>query len=263
MNALPTYELSAGSEHQAVFDTTASQIFQESVIIEDSLSFELDSLLRTPSDTTFRFFEIQPEEKLFIGDARFPSDTAYYETILWQGLPVVHRMKPDHSNDLFTIMLLVLFALLASVRAGFGKYIGSLFQSIFNYNASVRMYREKNYSFLHGAFRLEVLFYLSASIFVYQVIMLSSMGTSTFNFIEFGKTAGILILFFLVKKLLYKTMGLMFIGASDTFELMFNMDNFYRASGIFLFPVVAFIAFSPFGSSVISIATGVFIVVFF
>ena len=263
MNSLPTYEIPTGADQQAVFDTTASQLFQESVLIEDSLSYEMDSMLRTPSDTTFRFFEIKTEEKLFIGDARFPSDTAYYETILWRGLPVVPRQKQEFSNDIFTILFLVLLALLASVRGGYSKYIGSLFQAIFNYNASVRMYREKNYSFLHGAFRLEVLFYISVSIFVYQVIMSSSIGQVNFNLIELGKTSGVLILFFLVKKLLYKTMGSLFIGTSDTNELMFNMDNFYRAAGVILFPVVAFITFSPFGSTIISIGTGVFTLVFF
>jgi hypothetical protein len=263
MSTLPTYESSTGGEQQTVFDTTASLLFHESVLIEDSLSYKMDSLMRTPSDTTFRFFEIKPEEKLFIGDARFPSDTAYYETILWHGLPVVPRNKQENPTDLFTIILLVLLALLASVTAGFGKYISSLFHAIFNYNASVRMYREKNYSFLHGAFRLEILFYISVSIFVYQIIVLTSNDKFELDLIEFGKTSGLLILFFLVKKLLYKTMGSMFIGASDTNELMFNMDNFYRAAGVFLFPVVAFIAFSPFGNSMISVATGVFIVVFF
>lgn len=263
MNSLPKYEIGNGASQQAVFDTAASQIFVESALIEDSLTYVQDSLLRTPSDTTFRFFEIKPEEKIFIGDARFPSDTAYFEKILWKGLPVVPRQPHDLSGDIFTLILLLLFALLASVRRGFSKYISSLFQSIFNFNASVRMYREKNYSFLHGALRLEVLFYISVSIFVYQVIMLSSFEKVRFNFIEFGKTAGVLILFFLVKKLLYKTMGTLFIGASDTKELIFNMDNFYRVAGIILFPVVAFIAFSPFGNTVIPISTGVFTIVFF
>jgi len=149
------------------------------------------------------------------------------------------------------------------VRGGFSKYIGLLFQAIFNYNASARMYREKNNSFLHGAFRLEVLFYISVSLFVYQAIMLTSVGKVNFNIIELGKTTGIIILFFLVKKLLYKTMGSLFIGASDTSELIFNMDNFYRAAGVFLFPVVTFIAFSPFGNTIISIGLGVFTILFF
>ena len=263
MNSSVTYEIQANSGQQAGFDTVASQLFDQTVLIEDSLSYVQDSLLRTPSDTTFRFFEIVPEKQLFIGDINFPADTAYFETILWKGLPVIPLRKHDFSSDYFTLVLLVLFALLASVQRGFPRYIGSLFQAVFNYNASVRMYREKNYSFLHGAVRLEVLFYLSVSIFVYQIFMLSTSDKVIFSFIEFGKTAGILILFFLIKKLLYKTMGTLFIGASDTNELIFNMDNFYRAASVILFPVVAFIAFSPFGNSIISMVTGIFTVVFF
>lgn len=261
MNSIPTYENGTGAQQEAVFDTAASQFFGETALIEDSVSYVQDSLLRTPSDTTFRFFEIKPEEVFFIGDARYPSDTAYFESILWKGLPVIPRQKHNYSNDFFTLILLILFALLASVRSGFSKYIGSLFHAIFNYNASVRMFREKNYSFLHGAVRLELLFYIVVSIFVYQVIMISAYDEVQFSFIELGKTAGIIVLFFLIKKMLFKAMGTLFIGASDTSELVFNIDNFYRVAGIILFPVVAFIAFSPFGTTVIPVGTGVFTIV--
>jgi hypothetical protein len=245
------------------FDSLSSTIFDLQVLITDSVSAELDSILRTPSDTTFRFFEIKPAEKLFIGHAEYPQDTAYYEHILWKGLEIRHRHVNQTGNDVLTIIFFLLFALIVSVRTGYTRYISFLFQSVFNYTASVRMYREKNYSFLHGAFRLEIIFYIVSSIFAYQILMNFSSSEGHFQVVEFLQSTAMILIFFLGKKLLYKILGSLFIGASDTGELMFNMDNTYRAAGIILFPIVGVIAFGPFGNTVVAIVAGIITLLFF
>ena len=265
MSEIPKYEqqVQPGNLQPVAFDSLSSTIFNQQVLITDSVSAELDSMLRTPSDTTFRFFEIKPAEKLFIGHAAYPADTAYYEHILWKGLEMRHRHVNQTDNDILTVIFFVLFALFVSVRAGYTRYISFLFQAVFNYTASVRMYREKNYSFLHGAFRLEIIFYAVVSILAYQVLMNFSSADGHFQIVGFLQTAALILTFFLGKKLLYKILGTLFIGASDTGELMFNMDNTYRAAGIILFPIVGVVTFGPFGNTVAAIVAGLVTLVFF
>lgn len=252
-----------GDLQPVAFDSLSSTIFDQQVLITDSVSAELDSILRTPSDSTFRFFEIKPAEKLFPGHVAYPADTAYYEHILWKGLEIRHRHDNQTGNDVLTVIFFLLFALFVSVRTGYTRYISFLFQSVFNYTASARMYREKNYSFLHGAFRLEIIFYAAVSILTYQILMNFSSAEGHFQVMEFLQTAALILVFFLGKKLLYKILGSLFIGASDTGELMFNMDNTYRAAGIILFPIVGVIAFGPFGNTVVAIIAGIITLLFF
>jgi len=262
-NLIYEQQTQPGDLQPVAFDSLSSAIFDQQVLITDSVSAELDSILRTPSDSTFRFFEIKPAEKLFLGHAEYPADSAYYEHILWKGLEIRHRHVNQTGNDVLTIIFFLLFTLIVSVRTGYTRYISFLFQSVFNYTASVRMYREKNYSFLHGAFRLEVIFYVVVSIFAYQVLMNFSSAEGHFQVIGFLQTTALILVFFLGKKLLYKILGTIFIGASDTGELMFNMDNTYRAAGIILFPIVGVIAFGPFGNTVVAIVAGAFTILFF
>lgn len=225
--------------------------------IQDSVTVEVDSLLLTPSDSLFRFFEVKLPEKLFIGHAGFPRDTTYYEQLQWKGMPVFFREKYESANDWLTIMLFLLVVLLASVRTGYNRYIGTLFHSLVSYSASVRMFREKNYSFIHGSARLELLFYMIISVFAFQIFVNVTSDNQLYSITGFGVTFAVLLFYFIAKKLLYKALGTIFIGATDTSELVFNMDNYNRATGIVLLPVVAVIAFNPFESAVIAIVTGV------
>jgi hypothetical protein len=245
-------------------DTVTFEDIQDSSYIQDSTAItQIDSTLLTPSDSLFRFWQIRPEEKIFIGDSRYLPDTTYVEHILWKGLHMVPREKSYPNGDWLTIILFFSFMLLASVSAGFSKYIGTLFQSLINYSTSFRMFREKNYSILHGAFRLEVLYYIVFSIFVFQVIVLASSGNALFRFSIYAQTLGAVIIYFLGKKLAYQTLGSIFIGASDTKEFLFNMDNFNRGTGIILFPIVALIAFYPSEDPLFAVLAGVLTVVVF
>lgn len=246
------------SNQQAAFDSVSFENIQGSVTVEDSVAFvPIDSTLLTPSDSLFRFFAIQPEEKIFIGDARLQPDSTYVEHILWNGLKIIPRGKNNFEGDWLTGIMFFAFVLLVSVRAGFSKYITSLFQSLINYPTAFRMFREKNYSLLHGAFRLEALFYIAFSIFIFQIFILVSNNHSLFTLSFYGTTLAAVIFYFLAKKLAYFALGSIFTGASDTREFLFNLDNFNRGAGIVLFPIVALIAYFPSENPMIAVFLGV------
>jgi hypothetical protein len=239
------------------FDTITFGDIPPSSFIQDSALVQFDSTLLTPSDTLFRFWQVPPEEIIFIGDSRYPPDTTYLEHISWNGLKITPREITYPEGDWLTGILFFAFVLLASVSAVFSKYIGTLFQSLINYPTAFRMFREKNYSILHGAFRLEVLFYIIFSIFIFQVIVLASNDNELFTWSVYGKTLGVLVIYFLGKKLAYQAFGSIFIGASDTREFLFNMDNFNRGAGIILLPIVALIAYFPSENPMVAVFLGV------
>jgi hypothetical protein len=185
------------------------------------------------------------------------SDTSYVEQIIWKGLKMTPREKNYSATDWLTGILLFVLVLFASVKAGYSKYISSLFQSLVNYPTAFRMFREKNYSILHGAFRLEVMYYIVFSIFIFQVIVMVSPDKSFFSLPLYGKTMAAVVIYFIAKKLAYHALGSIFIGASDTSEFLFNMDNFNRGAGIVLFPIVALIVYYPYENPMGAVFLGV------
>ncbi len=249
----PNYEL--GNDTLNNFNSGG---IPDTVFFTDSAMVQIDSALLVPTDTAFRFWEVDLKKEIFIGDLRYPPDTTYLERISWKGLKITPREISTPGTDWLTIILFLAFVVLASVSAGFSKYISSLFQSLINYPTAFRMFREKNYSVLHGAFRLEVLFYFIFSIFVFQIIVLASTNNSFYNITFFGKTFAVVVVYFLAKKLAYHALGSIFIDAADIAEFLFNMDNFNRGAGIILFPIVALIAYFPSENPFIAVVLGVF-----
>ncbi|MBN2636191.1 MAG: DUF4271 domain-containing protein [Prolixibacteraceae bacterium] len=198
-----------------------------------------------------------PTEYLFF--KRSNSDTfRLFEEIKQHenNLPV--QVRNTVNSDWLTIFFLVAFFLLVTVRVGFQNYISSLFQSVVNYSTSFRMFREKNFSFLQGAFRLDLVFYILFSVFIYQIMQFYNYVTPTSGFILFAKTTGLIITYFLVKKIIYWLVGVVFKSTFETSEFLFNLDNFNRVTGIVLFPVVTLIAYFPFGKPQFIMYFGIF-----
>jgi hypothetical protein len=84
-----------------------------------------------------------------------------------------------------------------------------------------------------------------------------------FNYLVLGKTFLAVVLYFTVKKLLYRLLGSIFIDAADTNEFLFNLDNFNRGTGIVLFPIVGLIAYFPSENPMIAVFLGVFTTLIF
>jgi len=173
-------------------------------------------------------------------------------------LPVQH-LNSDNTTWLSFLLLFVLL-IFATVKAGWSKYIQNLFQSIVNYSTAERMFRERNYSFSHGAFRLDVVFYLVFSVFLFQLINFFRLDFTAGGYTLYIFCLAGTFVYFLAKKLLYKYTGFLFENSNETSEFLFNLNNTNRVTGMVLIPVVALLAFSPFSSLKIPVIIGILIV---
>ncbi len=241
-------------------------------IKQDSLAGTSDTLIDTISSKSqtianeaaardIQILKSRRDKKIYIGDSEYLQPITEIgfglkEVTEQKGLQLPVRKINSYNTDWLTILLLVALVLLASVRFGFAKYISSLFQAVFNYSTSNRMFRERNYSILSGAFRLDVLYYTVISVFIIQVLAFFSIGTQRPGFLFYGKTLGVVILYFLLKKLIYKILGITFKNSPETSEFIFNIDNFNRVTGILLLPIVALLAFYPYRYLVVIVIAG-------
>lgn len=218
---------------------------------KDTFVLRRKDSVQWPSPEEIRNWKWQRDKKMFITDSRYlpyidDLQVATTNELLQHELKLPYREINRVNNDWVTVVLMVSLVILASVRAGFAKYIGSLFQSVFNYSTSLRMFGEKNFSFLGAAARLEAMFYLLIALFVYLLMQYFSFNGEKEGWLLYLRTLGWILAFFMAKKLIYHFLGFLFGGLKETSEFLYNMNNFNRVTGIVLLPVVGLFAFNPF-----------------
>lgn len=218
----------------------------------------------TPAQLRYRWW--QREQQIEVDGSRYITPKTDFvvsgESTSQPGLVLPMHENYQPGTDWLTGLLLLSLAMLAAVRSSWSKYLGSLIQSVFNTSTALRMFGEKNYTSLHGANILNVYFYLVFSAFLFQLVRFFRFDFPYANFFLFLFCLGISIAFFLVKKLLYLLVGTITETTVETKEYFFNIDNVNRVAGLILFPVVALIAFYPFGNPTIPVYAGIMVVIF-
>ena len=212
-----------------------------------------------------RYFLRQQENKLVVGDSRYIEPRTEFQLVFPAqpentGLQLPARPLTQANTDWLTFLLLVALALFAAVRTSWNKYMAHLFHSAVNYTSSIRMFQEKNSSDLPGAFLLDLLFYLVFAAFAFQLLNFFGIDLPFRSFKLFLFSLGLIVAYFLMKKLIYRFLGYLIEKTSDTAEFIFNIDNFARVAGVVLFPVVTIIAFYPFSNPEVPVFSGIILV---
>lgn len=217
-----------------------------------------------PTAAQIRYWRRQRGQELKVGDSKYIEPRNDSVLIVSEkpdaGLALPADKINRINNDWIVVLLLIALVLFATVRRGWSKYLGNLFQSVVNYSTSNRMFREQNYSFQHASFRLDVYFYLVFSVFLYQLIHFFRIDFSIQNYQLYLLILAGVWIFFMVKKFLYRFTGVVFESSGETSEFLFNLDNSIRVIGLLIFPIVAIISFSPFNNLTIPVYFGILIV---
>ncbi|MFV0589821.1 MAG: DUF4271 domain-containing protein [Draconibacterium sp.] len=176
-------------------------------------------------------------------------------------LPMHKRQNPQ--TDWLVVVVFVAIALLATIRYPYIKYIKHLFLSLINYATSVRLLQENNYPASHGAYRLDAIFYIAMSIFVFQTFNVLGLGHSSTGITYFAFVLVGVLFYFFSKKLVYIAVGSLFETQAETAEYLFNVENFNRSLGLILLPLVALVSFSPWNKPLIMVFAGLAIIIAF
>jgi hypothetical protein len=175
-------------------------------------------------------------------------------------LQLPQRLIQQVNYDWLTVVLLLSVAIFATIRTSWNKYMVNLFLSVTNYSTSNRMYQEKNTSLRQGSFLLDVLFYLTFSAFLFQVLNYFRLDFPFRNFYLYLISFGVVLGYFFFKKAIYRIMGFILERKTETIEYLFHAGSFKRVAGLVLLPVVAIIAFFPFGNLQIPVIAGLIVV---
>jgi len=149
-------------------------------------------------------------------------------------------------QDWTFFLILIGWTIFASLRLGFSKYIVQVFQSIFNFTISSRLYREQGYNNNFGPFRLNLIFYLFLPFPIYLIA--KDNGVSLMGFIGIELYVIVLVVvnaYFLTKIFLYKILGSVFSQKEASGELVFNMMLYHNVLGMIMLPVATFHSMVP------------------
>ena len=173
------------------------------------------------------------------------------------------REKTPVNTDWLAIVIFGTIVIFATIRYSYVNYIKHLFTSLLNYPTAVRLLQESSYPASHAAYRLDAIFYIVFSIFIFQVLNVFGIVGSSNQFLFFLMVAAAVLLYFFGKRFLYHLVGTLFETKSETGEYLFNMSNFNRALGIILIPMVALVSFSPIKDPRIVVFAGIAIILAF
>lgn len=170
--------------------------------------------------------------------------------------------QPFHqkTSDWFTGVILITLLLAATVRNSFDKYLSALFMSTVNYPAASRLFREQNISLRQGAMILEIFFLLIMGLFAYQLVLHFGGSLPVSGILLYLICFGAVLLFFMLKEFIYRLLGFISETGAETSEYIFTMKIYNKMTGIFLLPIVCFLAWAPVGNPTGFIVAGLVII---
>ncbi|MGF7140290.1 DUF4271 domain-containing protein [Roseimarinus sediminis] len=160
------------------------------------------------------------------------------------GVPLSALPKKPYVANWAVLIFVVMMALLAWVRTTSGKYLLSLVQSGINYQTANRLYREKAANIIHPSFRLNLLFFLASSLFLYQVEIHFFHLETYPGLLLFLLNLTLLYAFINIKTVLYELSGFLFKNEQEINEYLFNVDSGHRIIGIFMLPLAVLLFLS-------------------
>jgi hypothetical protein len=222
--------LSSGVKGQV--DSTARQ--------DTSLIIAVDTLVFNPADT-FRIPDLVVVPMKF--DSLYRESHPVYRFTEPIRTRESARIPPDGKEDLFysVLGLLLFFAL---IRNSFRRYFQDLFRLLFRTRLQQKQAREQLMQTPLASLLLNILFILSASLFINLLLRHYHLGLNYPFWVLFFYCAVGLIAIYLVKFFTLKVFGWIFrvSEATDVYTLIVFTIN--KVVGILLLPIIIFTAFT-------------------
>jgi len=144
---------------------------------------------------------------------------------------------------------LSVFIILALVIAGFvklsaGKYLSDLFSSIRYQQSASKLFSSVNVQNQKPAWALTILFFLSTSLLIFEFAHVGGKTPELLSpFIFFLLVIAGIIVYFLLKNILYRLVAYVFDTETPTKEYLFNANMLSKVFGMASLPIVCIVPF--------------------
>jgi len=156
-------------------------------------------------------------------------------------------------------VFLIIFILLARMKLFFGKHIQPVINSSLSYQAAQNLYRNRNSLYYQAGLNLDLIFFLSAGIFIFQVLNYYKLGLPV-GFPGFLVVITILTAWLAVRYLICKLIG--FISSNNTLyhEYFHSILIYNKNIGLFIIPIALGISYMDPALNKIFVFVGISIV---
>lgn len=153
------------------------------------------------------------------------------------------EMLKSPGNDWVLGVVLILWAVFASVRSLFLEYLGQLMISLVNFHIASRLFLQSGYKTVSGSARVDFISYCIVPLAVFQM---ADFYNATIPGFHPAITFLALVLavngIFFLRLLFFKIVGSVVMVKEETREVVFNIKLYYKAQGLFLLPFVTIFA---------------------
>jgi hypothetical protein len=158
-----------------------------------------------------------------------------------------NKKSPDHSyisiGDLSLLLIILSFILIASIKALFNKYLNQLLRAIISYSEAYKLYRDYNATIDRVYFLLNLNFIITGSLYGFFLIkFLTTSRLSSSNIIILLFCSAFILGIFFTRFLLNKFIGFVLDQKQAFDEFLHSNLLHYKIAGLFLLPVVSFLA---------------------
>lgn len=167
-----------------------------------------------------------------------------------EGKPIVRKSdnftinKTVSSTDWMLVVIVVSFVLFAWTRMIYGKFVGMVTQSAFNFYTAKRVYDESSVIRTRVFFALNILFYVNVSLFACQGLEYSGIELPYSGMPLFGICALAFFCVYTSRTIVLKILDSIFdTNAFGSYN--FNIYLYNKMYGLILLPLVAAIPFVP------------------
>lgn len=173
------------------------------------------------------------------------------------------------NNGWYIFVLLISISIFAWGKSLYQKYLLQVINSVYNYQISVQLFRDKNALFRNLSLILQVLCPINIGLLVYFLIDFYNFNhISTFPLASIALYSLIVFLFFKLKNILYKFLGVLFKVQEDFHEIQHHMNVFVQTIGIVLLPFIVSMPFiednlKNYFLLALFLITGIFVLLFF
>jgi hypothetical protein len=160
---------------------------------------------------------------------------------------ILPRGRHDQSIDWFLGFFLLITMLFIWIRMFYGKYLSLLANALLSFQISAKLFRERNVLVRRVSFALDFIYFVVVTVFTFEIIThFGWIKSDVSRFNLFLLLLNIIMIFSLIRIVLLRLTGFLFLNQSLFSEYIHNLFVVNKGSGIVLFPVVIAAHYLPY-----------------
>ena len=217
-------------------------------------------------------FDSQSGDSLPLSIADSTSRNVEQESIVRESLEVRpknevvkvrHTSSFDGHKEWMSGLIILALIIAGFVRISFYKYLYDLFSAVRFQQSALKLYSTVNVQNNKPVFALTALFFISTALMVFEFVLSFGQANLQLEGIYlFGVILGGLLLYFLIKQLMYRFVSVVFEVQGQTGEYLFNAGLLSQVYGLILLPIVCLVPFVDAGTGTFLLKIGVALFLF-